>query len=65
MVVFVVYMVSEDVKKRILDAVLDKQVNFFWVFVSGVYFVVLPFLCSICWCMNWVFKFNWAIHVQF
>jgi hypothetical protein len=34
MVVFVVYgMVFEDVKKRILDAVLDKQVNFFWVWV--------------------------------
>lgn len=30
----------EDVKKRIIDAVLDKQVIFFWAFVLG--FFVVP-----------------------
>jgi uncharacterized membrane protein len=59
MVVFVVYMVSEDVKKRILDAVLDKQVNFFWVWG----FILLFSLFFVLSVGVWIgFKFNRAIH---
>jgi uncharacterized membrane protein len=52
-------MVSEDVKKRILDAVLDKQVNFFWVWG----FILLFSLFFVLSVGVWIgFKFNRAIH---
>jgi len=39
--------VFEDVKKRIVDAVLDKQVNFFWVFWLGGFIYVLTIFCAL------------------